>query len=82
MNLNPAESLNPIFNALDSLIENDGFYLYLGFVCLAGTAGHRLDIERRVAETDERKWCHGRSRHHLHDATAAAIPAANHRHRG
>ena len=27
MNLNPAELLNPIFNALDGLIENDGVYL-------------------------------------------------------
>ena len=35
MNLNPAELLNPIFNTLDSLIENDGVYLYLGFVWLA-----------------------------------------------
>jgi len=35
MNLNPAELLNPIFNALDSLIENEGVYLYLGFVWLA-----------------------------------------------
>jgi hypothetical protein len=35
MNLNPAELLNPIFNALDSLIENYGVYLYLGFVWLA-----------------------------------------------
>jgi hypothetical protein len=35
MNLNPAELLNPIFNALDALIENDGVYLYLGFVWLA-----------------------------------------------
>ena len=35
MNLNPAELLNPIFNMLDSLIENDGVYLYLGFVWLA-----------------------------------------------
>ena len=32
MNLNPAELLNPIFNALDALIENDGVYLYLVFV--------------------------------------------------
>ena len=81
MNSNPAELLNPIFNALDSLIENDGVYLYL-VLCLAGTAGHRLDFQRRLAETDERKLCHGHSRHHLHDATADAIPAANHRHRG
>lgn len=35
MNLNPAELLNPIFNTLDSLIENYGVYLYLGFVWLA-----------------------------------------------
>ena len=30
MNLNPVELLNPIFNALDRLIENYGVYLYLG----------------------------------------------------
>jgi len=38
MNSNPADLLkllNPIFNALDGLIENDGIYLYLGFVWLA-----------------------------------------------
>jgi hypothetical protein len=38
MNLNPAELLkllNPVLNALDGLIENDGVYLYLGFVWLA-----------------------------------------------
>ena len=35
MNLNPAELLNLVFNALDGLIENDGVYLYLGFVWLA-----------------------------------------------
>ena len=35
MNLNPTELLNPIFNVLASLIENDGVYLYLVFVWLA-----------------------------------------------
>jgi hypothetical protein len=35
MNLNPAEWLNPIFNTLDGLIENDGVYLYLMFVWLS-----------------------------------------------
>jgi len=35
MNLNPAELLNPIFNALDALIENYGIYFYLGFVWLS-----------------------------------------------
>ena len=38
MNLNPAELLkllNPVFNTLDGLIENDGVCLYLMFVWLA-----------------------------------------------
>ena len=35
MNLTPAALLNPTFNVLDSRIENEGVYLYLGFVWLA-----------------------------------------------
>ena len=35
MNLNPAELLNPIFNALDVMIQNYGVYLYLVFVWLS-----------------------------------------------
>jgi len=42
MNLNPAELLNPIFNTLDSLIENDGVYRYLVFVWLALLAIGRI----------------------------------------
>jgi hypothetical protein len=35
MNLNPAEVLNPIFNAMDALISNYSVYLYLVLVWLS-----------------------------------------------
>ncbi len=56
MNLNPAELLDPVFNALDSLIENDGVYLYLVFVWLA-----LLAIGWILSGGLRRKWPQGNS---------------------
>jgi hypothetical protein len=35
MNLNPADILNPVFNFLDSIIQNYGVYFFLAFVWLS-----------------------------------------------
>jgi hypothetical protein len=35
MNLNPADVLNPVFNLLDSIIQNYGAYLFLAFAWLS-----------------------------------------------
>jgi len=35
VNLNPADVLNPVFNFLDSIIQNYGVYLFLAFVWLS-----------------------------------------------
>ena len=77
MNLSPAELLDPIFNALEGLIENDGVYLYLVFVWLA--LGSLPWYWEAVCGNGERKLRHNHSRHHLHDATANAMPADDHR---
>jgi len=53
MNLNPADLLNPIFNALDTLIEDDGVYLYLMFVWLA------LALIGWIFSGGLRKWAKG-----------------------
>jgi hypothetical protein len=78
MSLNPAELLNRIFNALDSLIENDGVCLYLVIVWLGLLAVGCIfssGLRKRM------KLRHGHFRNHFHDTTAEAIPAVNHRHR-
>jgi len=35
MNLNPADILSPVFNFLDSIIQNYGVYFFLAFVWLS-----------------------------------------------
>jgi hypothetical protein len=74
MNLNPATVLNPVFNALDALIQNYGVYLYLVFVWLSlGAIAWVLGGGLRRRRTT-RKLCHGHSRHHHHDTTADQSP--------
>jgi hypothetical protein len=56
MNLNPATVLNPIFNALDALISNQGVYLYLVFVWLS-----LVVIAWVLGGGLRRKWSQGNS---------------------
>jgi len=70
MNLNPATVLNPVFNALDALIQDYGVYCYLVFVWLS------LVVIVWILNGGLRcKRPQGNSvtiipRHHLYDATA------------
>ena len=81
MNLNPADVLNPVFNALDALIS-ELRRLSLPRVRLAVPGSDCLGVGRRLAaETVTGKLRHGHSWHHFYDATAESITAANHHHR-
>ena len=81
MNLNPADVLNPVFNALDALISGLR-RLSLPRVRLVVPGSDCLGVGRRLAaETVTGKLRHGHSRHHLYDATAESITTANHHHR-
>jgi hypothetical protein len=77
MNLNPAKSHIQRSGRPDLGLRR----LSLPGPRLVVAAGHRLDFQRRLAETAERLQ-RGHSCNHLHDATANAITTANHWHRG
>jgi hypothetical protein len=56
MNLNPATVLNPLFNALDALIQNYGVYCYLVFIWLSLAV-----IAWVLGDGLRRRWSQGNS---------------------
>jgi hypothetical protein len=76
MNLNPAQLLHPVFNALAAPILNYGVYCSLVFVWLslgaiAWVLGGGLQRKRSQGSPA------GQFRHHLYNASAESITAAN-----
>ena len=80
MNLNPAELVDPVFNFLDTLIQNYGVYLYLVFVWPALLVIAWI-FSGGLRRKRPGKLLRIRPRHHHYDATDEPTATANHRHR-